>query len=102
MPADGNDGNDSNVPGERMTDGPHKSRPPAQPADPLSRRDFLEHGARYGLGFGAASLLARGLWLPDSAGSTGSALGADDPALQAQGTQRAQALTLSNAAISAQ
>jgi hypothetical protein len=88
-----------------MTDGPHKSRPPedpVEPADPVSRRDFLEHGARYGLGFGAVSLLARGLWLPPGAGSPGSALGADDPPLQAQATQRAQTLTLSNAAISAQ
>src|SRR4051812_24617392 len=85
-----------------MTDGPRKSWTPAEPADPVTRRDFLEHGARYGLGLRAASLLARGLWFPGQAGSSGDALGADDPALQAQGTQRAQTLTLSNAAISAQ
>src|SRR4051812_2092606 len=85
----------------RMNDGPRKPRTAAVPADPVSRRDFLEHGTRYGLGAAAASLLARGISLPGSV-VTGGALGIDDAGLQAQGTQRAQTLTLSNAAISAQ
>ena len=84
-----------------MNDGPRKARPTAESADSVTRRDFLDSGTRYGLGVAAASLLARGLWLPGE-DATGTALGIDDPALQAQGTQRAQTLTLSNAAISAQ
>ena len=69
----------------------------------LTRRGFLEHGARVGLGVGAASLLANGLWVPTAAGaSLDDALGSGDETLQARGQQRAQTLTLSNAAISAQ
>ena len=69
----------------------------------LTRRGFLEHGARVGLGVGAASVLANGLWVPTAAGASfDDALGAGDEALQARGQQRAQTLTLSNAAISAQ
>jgi len=86
-----------------MTDGPRKSQLSTESADPVSRRDFLEHGTRYGLGIGAASLLASGLWLPAADASSGDdTLGDADPALQASGTQQAQTLTLSNAAILAQ
>ncbi len=86
-----------------MTDGPRKPQLSTESADPVSRRDFLEHGTRYGLGIGAASLLASGLWLPAADASSGDdTLGDADPALQARGTQQAQTLTLSNAAILAQ
>ena len=69
----------------------------------VSRRDFLERATTVGLGIGA--VLSGGLWVPraDAAGLAGhGALGADDPLLQATGTQRAQTLMLSNAAIAAQ
>jgi hypothetical protein len=55
--------------------------------EPLSRRAFIEHGAKVGLGFGAASLLANGLWLsPTEAATVDDALGLGDPLLQAKGT----------------
>ena len=62
----------------------------------MNRRTFLERGTRAGIGLGAASLVARGVWVP------GTALGIGDPALQATGSQRTQTLALSNAAIAAQ
>ena len=68
----------------------------------VSRRDFLERATTYGLGLGG--VLSGGLWVP-RAYATGlvgdDALGAADASLQAKGTQRAQTLTLSNAAIEA-
>ena len=67
----------------------------------MNRRLFLERGARYGLGIGAASLLAHGLWVP-SAEAGDDALGSRDEALQARSSQRAQTLSLANAAIAAQ
>jgi hypothetical protein len=67
----------------------------------VSRRDFLERATSYGLGIGA--VLSSGLWVPRAAAEVpGDALGTGDPALQARGAQRAQTLTLSNAAIAAQ
>ena len=69
----------------------------------VSRRDFLERATTVGLGIGA--VLSGGLWVPraGAAGLAGhGALGASDPLLQATGTQRAQTLMLSNAAIAAQ
>lgn len=86
-----------------MTDEPRTRAHTALPTE-VNRRDFLERGARYGLALGAASLGAR-LAFPASdavASGTHDPLGSDDPALVAQGTQRAQTLTLSNAAIAAQ
>ena len=69
----------------------------------VNRRAFLECGARVGIGLGAASLIYRGLWAPVAdAATVHRALGTDDPALEASGSQRAQTLTLSNAAITAQ
>src|SRR5690348_14477100 len=69
----------------------------------LSRRTFLEQGARLGVGFGVAALAANGLWVPSAeAGMAYDPLGIGDPALQARGSQRAQTLALSNAAIAAQ
>ena len=69
----------------------------------VNRRAFLERGARLGLGLGAASLIHRGLSAPAAdAATVHSALGIDDPALQASASQRAQTLALSNAAIAAQ
>jgi hypothetical protein len=71
--------------------------------DRVSRRDFLEQAATYGFGVGA--VLSSGLWVPRAdAASNGvdDTLGSGDGSLQAQGTQRAQMLTLSNAAILAQ
>jgi len=65
----------------------------------MNRRAFLERGARAGVGLGAASLVAHGLWVP---GASAEALGIGDPALQASGSQRTQTLALSNAAIAAQ
>ena len=86
-----------------MSDGPRPPKPQPDAADSVSRRDFLERGARYGFGMGAASMLTRGLWLPNGDGaSIDDALGVGDPSLEAQATQRAQTLTLSNAAIAAQ
>jgi hypothetical protein len=69
--------------------------------DRLSRRDFLERATTYGLGVGA--VLSSGLWVPRAIAAdldADDALG--DPLLQAQGSQRAQMLSLSNAAIAAQ
>src|SRR3954463_2351016 len=69
----------------------------------MNRRAFLERGAKAGVGLGAASLMARGLWLPSAqAAAVDDALGIGDRALQAKGSQRAQMLALSNAAIAAQ
>jgi hypothetical protein len=69
----------------------------------VSRRAFLELGARFGLGMGAASAIVRGLWVPAAdAAPVDEALGMHDAALQARGAQRAQTLSLSNAAIAAQ
>jgi hypothetical protein len=69
----------------------------------VNRRDFLERSAKYGCGLGAASLLGRGLSVPDAfALPLDATLGDPDPALQAQGSQRAQVFTLANAAIMAQ
>jgi hypothetical protein len=69
----------------------------------LTRRDFLDRGAKYGLGLGALALVGRGPWVPDAFAATiDDTLAVGDPALQARGTQRAQTLTLSNAAIAAQ
>ncbi len=69
----------------------------------VNRRAFLERGARVGIGLGAASLIGRGLWVPGAGAATlDEALGIGDPALQAIGSKRAQALALSNAAIAAQ
>ena len=86
-----------------MNDGPHTPRPKPTAADPVSRREFLDRGTRYGFALGAASMAARGLWLPDTLhAATGDVSGVEDAALQAQGTQRAQTLTLSNAAIAMQ
>jgi hypothetical protein len=69
----------------------------------LTRRHFLAHGAKAGLGLGAASLLAHGLWVRGAdAALADDALGPGDAALQARGSQRAQTLALSNAAIAAQ
>ena len=69
----------------------------------MNRRNFLERSAKYGLGVGAATLVAQRLWLPSAdAAFVDETLGAGDPALQARGSQRAQLLTLSNAAIAAQ
>ena len=71
--------------------------------DRVSRRDFLERAATYGVGVGA--LVSSGLWVPRGgvawAGGD-DALGAGDASLQARSSQRAQMLTLSNAAIMAQ
>jgi hypothetical protein len=65
----------------------------------LTRRGFIGLGAR----LGAASLVARGLWVPSAdAAPIDDALGIGDGALQARSSQRAQALSLSNAAIAAQ
>jgi hypothetical protein len=73
-----------------MSHGSRTAPPPGDPAGAVTRRELLEHGARYGLGFAGASLLAPKLWLPEAAaGRTDGALGDGDPALQAQGTQRA-------------
>ena len=69
----------------------------------MNRRAFLERSTRLGIGLGTASLAARGLWVPRArAGTLDDALGIGDPALQASGSQRAQTLALSNAAIAAQ
>ena len=69
----------------------------------MNRRAFLEHGAKVGIGLGAASLVARGLRPSEANAVTlDEALGIGDPALQATESQRAQALALSNAAIAAQ
>ena len=69
----------------------------------VNRRAFLEHGARVGIGLGAASLVGRGLRVPAAdAAALDEALGIGDPALEASGSQRAQTLALSNAAIAAQ
>ena len=65
----------------------------------MNRRAFLERGTRAGIGLGAASLMARGVWIP---GPFDEALGIGDPVLQAAGSQRTQTLALSNAAIAAQ
>ncbi len=83
-----------------MTDGPHTPKPSAQGSQ--SRRDFLEQGARYGLVLGAGALSARGLWLPGTAAAADLDTLGGDAALQATASQRAQTLTLSNAAIEAQ
>jgi hypothetical protein len=72
-------------------------------SDSVNRRVFLERSAKYGLGLGAASLVARGFWVPGADAATiDGTLGESDPALQARGSQRAQMLALSNAAIAAQ
>ena len=69
----------------------------------MNRRAFLERGTRAGIGLGAASLVARGVWVPGASSATvDEALGIGDPALQATGSQRTQTLALSNAAIAAQ
>ena len=69
----------------------------------MNRRAFLERGTRAGIGLGAASLVARGAWVPGASSATvDEALGIGDPALQATGSQRTQTLALSNAAIAAQ
>src|SRR3954447_20504872 len=69
----------------------------------MDRRAFFEHSAKVGIGLGAASLVARGLWASDANAATlAEALGIGDPALQATGSQRAQMLALSNAVIAAQ
>jgi len=69
----------------------------------VNRRAFLERGTRIGIGLGAASLGARGLWAPGASAATlYEALGIGDTALQATGSQRAQTLALANAAIAAQ
>ena len=84
-----------------MTDGPQTPPPPS--ADPLSRRDFLEQGARYGVALGAGAMAARGFLWPEPAHAAGpDALGMEESALQARASQRAQTLTLGNAAIEAQ
>ena len=83
-----------------MTDGPHTPKPSAPGSQ--SRRDFLEQGARYGVVLGAGALAARGLWLPGTAAAADLDTLGGDAALQATGSQRAQTLTLSNAAIEAQ
>src|SRR5215211_4116513 len=69
--------------------------------DPLSRREFLGQGARCGLAFSAASLVASRLRVP-GAGQNDDALGTDDLMRRARGTQRTEMLTLSNGAITAQ
>ena len=85
-----------------MSDGTPTPKPKSS-TEPVSRRDFLEQGARYGLAVGAASIVTPHLWLPSRDTADGAdALGAGEPALQAQGAQRAQTFTLSNAAIIAQ
>jgi hypothetical protein len=79
-----------------MTD---RSRTPKRPTSPdgsVNRREFLEQSARLSLAVGGASAIGRGLWLPDL-----DALG-ESSLLQARGQQRAQTLTLSNAAIAMQ
>jgi hypothetical protein len=77
--------------------------PDAESIEALSRRAFLRRGAAVSLGFGAAALAANGVWVPSvEAGAVDDPLGIGDPALQARGVQRAQALVLSNAAIAAQ
>jgi hypothetical protein len=69
----------------------------------MNRRAFLERGTRAGIWLGAASLVARGVWVPGASSATvDEALGIGDPALQATGSQRTQTLALSNAAIAAQ
>jgi hypothetical protein len=69
--------------------------------DPLSRREFIGQGARCGLAFSAASLVASRLRVP-GAGQNDDALGTDDLMRRARGTQRTEMLTLSNGAITAQ
>jgi hypothetical protein len=84
-----------------MTDGRHTPKPRVPGSQ--NRRDFLEQGARYGLALGAGALAARSLWLPGMADATTlEALGGEGSPLQARATQRAQTLTLGNAAIEAQ
>ena len=83
-----------------MNDGSRTPKP-SRAIDPVSRREFLDRGARYGLAFGAASVVTPRLWLPNDSGAD-DASGAGSPSLQARGTQRAQTFTLSNAAIAAQ
>ena len=69
----------------------------------VNRRVFLERGASCAFGIGTASLLANGLWVRWAEGAAiDDALGIGDEALQARSSQRAQALSLSNAAIAAQ
>ena len=73
------------------------------PSGPVSRRAFVERSARVGLGLGAASLFMNGLVVPPAEAIViDDRLGLADPLLQAKGTQRAQTLALSNAAIAAQ
>ena len=79
-----------------MNDGSRTPKRPTTPDGSVNRREFLEQTARLSLAVGGASAIGRGLWLPDldSLGETS--------LLQARGQQRAQTLTLSNAAIAMQ
>ena len=79
-----------------MNDGSRTPKRPTLPDGSVNRRAFLEQTARLSLALGSTSAIGRGLWLPDLDSLGEAAL------LQARGQQRAQMLTLSNAAIAMQ
>src|SRR5829696_9884514 len=92
-----------------MDDESPKHSAPEEASGTVTRREFLEQSSRYGLMIGAGIVGANGVTSDLANGRAGplpdgriDALGARDPALAAQGAQRAQSLTLSNAAIRAE
>lgn len=70
--------------------------------DAVTRREFLERGARYGVAFGAGAWAIGDHWPALWRSVPSDTPGLDDSALDAQGTQRARAFVLSNAAILAE
>ena len=83
-----------------MTDGPRTPKPTSY--DAQSRRAFLELSAKCGFALGVGAFAARGLWLPPNADAAEAVALGEGGGLQARAQQRAQTLTLSNAAIEAQ
>ena len=70
--------------------------------DAVTRREFLERGARYGVAFGAGAWAIGDAWPTLWRSAPSDAPGLYDSALEAQGTQRARAFVLSNAVILAE